>query len=293
MTSLIAALAACRFVGEAAALLLWGASAYLLWLVPNGLARTLRARLRVEAGMAVALAVAATAAELPIEAASVGDGWRDALDPSVVGAVLTGTSGGQAWAVQAAAAGLLVLFGLARPRPGLLGSAVASGLMLVGLSLTGHAVTQEGWLGVVHRATDALHVLSAGAWFGALVPVLLILPRLGLPEERADAASALRRFSRAGHVAVALVLLTGAANAALVLGRWPTGLRSPYEALLDAKIVVVAAMAVLAVINRYVLVPRLPVALPTLRQATLVEVLLGLLAIALVAVFGLLDPSRN
>ncbi len=291
MTSIAAALATCRFVQDAAVLLLWGASAYLLWLVPEPLASTLQARLPVGAGVAVALAAVATAAELPIEAASVGDGWRDALDLSVVGALLTGTSGGQAWMVQAAAAGLLVLFGLAPPRPRLFGTAGAAALMLVGLSLTGHAVMQEGWLGAVHRINDALHVLSAGAWFGALVPVLLILPRLARPGERTEAASALRRFSRAGHVAVALLLLTGAANAALVLGRWPTNLRSPYEALLDAKIVSVAAMAALAVVDRYVLVPRLPAALPALRRATLAEVPLGLLAVALVAVFGLLDPG--
>ncbi len=290
MTSIAAALATCRFVQDAAALLLWGASAYLLWLVPEPLARTLQARLRIGGRMAMALA-AATFAELPIEAASVGDGWRDALDPSVVGAVLTGTNGGQAWMVQAAAAGLLALSCLVPPRPRLFAVAGAAALMLVGLTLTGHAVMQEGWLGAVHRANDAVHVLSAGAWFGALVPVLLILPRLGRPEERAEAASALRRFSRAGHVAVALVFLTGASNAALVLGRWPTNLRSPYEALLDAKIVAVAAMAVLAVVNRYLIVPRLPAPLPALRRATLTEVPLGLLAVALVGVFGLLDPG--
>lgn len=291
MTSIAAAFATCRFVQDAAALLLWGASAYLLWLVPEPLARLLQARLQVGAGVAVALEIAATAAELPIEAASVGDGWRDALDPSVIGAVFIDTSGGQAWMVQAVAAGLLVLSCLVPPRPRLFGIAGAAALMLVGLSLTGHAVMQEGWLGVLHRTNDALHVLSAGAWFGALVPVLLILPRLGRPEERADAALALRRFSRAGHLAVALVLLTGVANGALVLGRWPTNLKSPYEALLDAKIVAVAAMTALAVVNRYLLVPRLPAALPALRRATLTEVPLALLAVALVAVFGLLDPG--
>ena len=291
MTSVAAALASCRFVQDTAALVLWGASAYLLRLVPEPLARTLQARLRIGAGVATALAAAATAAELPIEAASVGDGWRDALDSSVVGAVLTGTSGGQAWMVQATAAGLLVLFGLAPPRPRLFGVAGAAALMLVGLSLRGHAVMQEGWLGAVHRANDVLHVLSAGAWFGALVPVLLILPRLSRPAERAEAVMALRRFSRAGHVAVALVLLTGVANAALVLGRWPTNLHSPYEALLDLKVLAVLVMAGLAVVNRYVLLPRLPPSLTALRRATLAEVPLGLLAVALVAVFGLLDPG--
>ncbi len=291
MTSVAAALAACRFVGDAAALLLWGASAYLLWLVPRSLGAALAGRLRAGGVAAVALAAASTAAELPVAAASLGDGWRDALDPAVVASVLTDTGGGLAWTVRAAAAVILLLVCLAPPRPRLAGTAGAAALMLVGLSATGHAVMQEGWLGAVHRFDDALHVLAAGAWLGALVPVLLILPRLGRPDERAEAASALRRFSRAGHAAVALVLLTGAADAALVLGRWPTDLHSPYVALLDAKIVAVAALAALALVNRYLLVPRLPAALPALRRATLAEVPLGLLAVALVAVFGLLDPG--
>ena len=291
MTSATAALAACGFVGDAAALLLWGASAYLAWLVPQRLARTVEARLRRAGGAAVAVAALATAAELPAEAASIGDGWRDAFDPVVVWAVLTGTSGGRAWAVGAVAAGLLVLGCLAPPRPRLAAVAGASALMLLGLGFTGHAAMHDGWLGAVHRAVSALHVLSSGAWLGALVPMLLVLPRLGRAEDRAGAGLALARFSRAGHVAVALALLTGAADTALVLGRWPTHLRSPYEALLDAKVLAVAAMTALAVVNRYAFVPRGAAASPALWRATLAEVPLGLAAVALVAVFGLLDPG--
>lgn len=272
-------------------MLLWGAYAYLAWCVPGDLSGTIASRLRGWTLAAVTVAAAATAAALPIEAASMGDGWRDALDPVVVAAVLTGTDAGRAWIAQAVLAAVLAACCFAPPRVRLGRTAVAAALWLVGLCLTGHAVMDEGWLGAVHRGNDALHVLSAGAWIGALVPVLLILPRLARPEERSSAALALRRFSRAGHIVVALVLLTGVANAALVLGRWPTNFHSPYEALLDLKVLAVLAMAGLAVVNRYVLVPRLPPSLPALRRATLAEVSLGLLAVALVAVFGLLDPA--
>lgn len=46
--------------------------------------------------------------------------------------------------------------------------------------------------------------------------------------------------------------------------------------------------------NRYVFVPRLsrrPGSLNALRRATLAEVALGLAAVALVAVFGMMDPT--
>lgn len=60
-----------------------------------------------------------------------------------------------------------------------------------------------------------------GAWFGALVPVLVIVGDLGHAEWRGEAAAALSGFSPAGHVAVAPVLSSGMANTASVLGRRP------------------------------------------------------------------------
>ena len=289
-----AALALCRFGQDAAASLLWGASAFLWLCVPPGLSAAVALRLRVWALAAAGVALVATLAKLPAEVASVGEGWGDALDPAAVGAVLGDTGAGRAWAVQAGAALLLAAaFGLP-VRARLAATAIASGLMIAALCLTGHAAAPEGWRGALSRANDVVHVLSGGVWFGALAPVLVILGHEGGGARRGEGALALRGFSRVGHAAVALVLLSGAASSALVLGRWPLDLRRPYEALLDAKIAAVLAMTGLALLNRYVLVPHLarqPGAGEGLRLGTLAEVPLGLAAIALVAVFGLLDPG--
>ena len=92
----------------------------------------------------------------------------------------------------------------------------------------------------------------AGPGLGALVPLLIILPMLDVPARRGQAGVALRRFSTAGHAAVALVIATGVLNTLMILGRWPTDLQSPYQALLFAKILLVAAMTVLALANRYI-----------------------------------------
>lgn len=294
MTSTAAALALCRLGQDAAALGLWGAWATLAWLVPPPLAAALDPGARRWTTAALAVAALATAAALPVLAASIGDGWQDAFDPETVGSVLADTNPGRAWAAQAVAAALLLAARGAPQRLRPAATALAAALFLAGLALTGHAAMHEGALGALHRANDILHVLSAGAWFGALVPVLAILHRLDRPEWRNEAAKALRRFSRAGHGAVALVLVSGALNAALVLGRWPVDPSSAYETLLDVKVLAVAAMVGLALANRYVVVPRLgrtpEAALAGLRRATLAELPLGLAAIALVAVFGLLDP---
>lgn len=293
MTSTAAVLALCRFGQDAAALLLWGASAYLAWLVPKPLASEVAARIRRGTTPAVVVALLATLAKLPVEAAGIGDGWRDGVDPTTLLAVLLETSVGEAWAAQALAAALLVLVQAAPGPRRVTATALASGLLLASLSLGGHAAMHDGALGLLHRANDAAHLLCAGAWLGALWPVLVILDRLGRGEGRPEAGIALLAFSRAGHVAVALVLVSGAVNTALVLGRWPTDPASLYQMLLDVKLLCVATMVGLALANRYLVVPRLarrPAAALALRRATLAEIALGLLVLALVSVFGLLDP---
>ncbi len=290
-----AALAVCRFLHDAAAMLVWGAAGYLCTLVPEKLAGTVWRRLRVPGVVAIAVAVATTAASLPFETAVIGAGWSDAFDPATVRDVLTGTSVGQAWQEQAVASALLLVALAATDRWRRGGIALASGLLLAGAALTGHAVMQEGWIGVLHPINDAIHILSAGAWLGALVPLLIILRRLDVPEYRQEAGTALRRFSTAGHVVVALIVASGVINTMLVLGRWPTDWSSPYQALLALKIALVVCMVGIAAFNRYVLVPyialRGPCAYRMFRRTSAVEVLLGLAVVALVAVFGMLDPS--
>ncbi len=289
-----AALAACRFVHDGAALSLWGAFGYLATLVPRALADETARRLRTFRLCAALAAIGATAAILPIEAAAIGDGWADLVDPAAVGAVLFETSVGRAWQAQAVAALLLAatLTLPAQSQPG--GTAAASGLLLASLALTGHAATHEGWLGAAHRLNHVLHLLAGGAWLGALVPLVPILRALDDPSRRRDAGLALRRFSTAGHVAVALVIATGAVDTWLVLGRWPVKWGFPYEAMLAAKIALVLGMTALALVNRYILVPgmgrRRSAALRTLRHAIFTQVALGMAVIGCVSVFGLLEP---
>lgn len=295
MTSAAAVLALCRFGQDAAATLLWGAAAYLGALVPVGLAAAVAWRLRHLAAAAVAVAALAVAVKLPAEVAGIGDGWRDAVDIGVVRSVLVDTSVGRAWMAEAAAVLLLVAAAFTPVRWRVLAIAASSGLVLASLALEGHATLYEGWLGALDRANDVIHVLSGGAWLGSLAPVLLILAASSGDADRGEVATALRGFSRAGHAAVALVLLSGILSTALVLKRWPLDLASPYEALLDVKIVCVVAMTALALVNRYVLVPRMARApdgaARALHRGTLAEVPLGLAALALVAVFGFLDPG--
>jgi putative copper resistance protein D len=69
---------------------------------------------------------------------------------------------------------------------------------------------------------------------------------------------------------------------------------SPYQVLLTIKIALVAAMIALALINGYKLLPDIEdgkdAAIRTMSRQTIAELVLAACVIALVAVFGMLDP---
>jgi len=294
VTSLDGALAACRLGHYAALTFIFGAAAFLRLLAGPTLAAPIGRVLHRPIRLAILLAAATTWLWLPLQAAEIGGGWDSAGDPDTLSAVLFDTGFGQVWIGRAILAVLLlVLVAGWRRRMGAL--ALVAGLLLASLSLVGHAAMQGGASGMAHRFNQAVHVLSGGFWLGALVPFVLCLPALRDPQLRPDAARALRRFSTVGHVAVAAVLVTGTVNVALVLDRWPTQWSSPYQALLVAKIAAVLAMTGLAITNRYVLVPRIKRsnggAVRAIRDGAVAEIMLGVAAVALVAVFGLLDPA--
>ncbi len=267
------ALALCRFLQFGAAMLLWGGLAYGAG-APR-LARALWAAL-----------LAAGLGWLLLETADAAGSWAAATDPGTLWALLAQTAVGRAWALHLA---LVAALGLALWAGR--GQVLAAALALASLELVGHAAMDEGALGLLHRAVAALHLLAAGYWLGGLPLVLRALGRL----EVAGEAAAVMRFSRRGHLAVALVLASGLGNTALVLGHLPDDPGSPYQALLAAKILAVLAILGLALANRYRFVPRLrgagrAAALAALRRGTLAEIALGALALGLVSVFADLNP---
>ena len=289
------ALIVCRFLFDAAAIFLWGTSFFLGVVIPAHLAQEIDNRLQTHQRIALMVVIAMTVVLLPLRAATIGDGWNDAVDPTTLEAVLFETNVGQAWMAQAVAAALLcgtALISISRRQ---IAMAIAAALLLATLAMTGHAAMNSGWSGMLHRCNDIAHLLSAGAWLGALVPVLTILPMLANADLGIAAQQALTRFSLIGHFAVAITIGTGLANTYLVVGGPPLDRSIPYQALLTLKIMLVGAMIVLALINRYVFVPRLsserPRALSALVRGTIAEIIVGIAVIVLVAWFGTLDPQ--
>ncbi|MEJ2459303.1 MAG: copper homeostasis membrane protein CopD [Novosphingobium sp.] len=218
-----------------------------------------------------------------------------AVDRVTALAVLDATPLGSVLEIRAIALVLLVLVLFVLPGTYRLPAAALCGAAaLVTAAWTGHAGAGEGTAGMVRRLADAAHLLAAAIWLGALA--VLLAGQFGGASGDVQLRR-LRGFAATGSGVVAVLLATGLWNTFAILGLpLPAGvLKSPWAALLAAKLILFVAMLGLAASNRWRLVPALergvPGAAGRLRRSLLLEMLLGVLVIALVAVLGTLDPT--
>jgi putative copper resistance protein D len=289
-----AALALCRFAHFAAAMTLFGATAYIVALAPHDLARALAPATRGIAAATIPIAALSALVWLALEAASMAGDWSAFFDLGSISAVLTDTDFGAVWLWRLVVAmALVAALALGRGGP-TLALLVASALQLASLGLVDHAAMQTGAVGALHRGDDALHLLATAAWLGGLPMFALSLRVYRDPRLSAAAVTAMRRFSFWGQFDVALVVLTGAVNVALSTDPPALAPTSPYRMLLAAKLILVATMVALALVNRTVLAPRLAQqanAQRALARSCVAEIVLGAAVVALVSLFGLLDPN--
>ncbi|WP_445619736.1 copper homeostasis membrane protein CopD [Kushneria sp. Sum13] len=290
------ALLVARLVFNLGALWLWGGSVCLLLVADRSLRVALWQRLCPWGLVAAGLSGFATLIALPILTASIGSDWEAAFSLHMLTLVVTKTLVGHAWGWQLGSmlvlTAVLVVGALRHPT----GVGIASALMLATLTVSGHTAMHEGMTGTLHRLNDWGHLLAGGFWLGALVPVVMLLGQLRQSSMRSGAIHALIRFSSVGHLAVALVVLTGMANTWLVVGGWPLDAGVLYQRALWLKMALVGLLMVMALFNRYRLVPRLSReagALDRLRRISLVEMAILAMVVALVGWFGTLSPGHG
>jgi putative copper resistance protein D len=258
------------------------------------------------------VALASGAAWLVLVAASMsGMPLAAVLRGGVVGIVLTQTRFGEDWDLRGSLvivlAVCLAIQGRTRKHvAGWIGLLAASAFT-ASLAWAGHgAATEDVPFDALHLPADILHLLAAGAWLGALLPLVLLLA-----QTRADSGSeamsvtrtATLRFSTLGLSCVGTLLLTGVVNTWFLTGSIPALLGTLYGQLLLVKITLFAGMIAVAGVNQRRLLPRVADgasdaasrlrAIGQVGRNASIEASLGIFVLAIVGIIGILPPGLH
>lgn len=280
-----------RFVHFAALISIMGCTLYSGWWAHPSLRRLFAQRFSPLLRVSLVLGALSAMLMMMVQGGLMGEGWPDVWQPEIWLAVAT-TQFGSVWIWQIVLAWVALVVGWVKPRKMMRLLIILTAAQFILLAGVGHSAMREGATGALQRSNHALHLLCASAWLGGLLPFLYCL-RLAKGRWRQAAIYTMMRFSRYGHLAVAGVVATGVVNALLIQNGWP--LDTPYSRMLLVKCALVALMVVIALMNRYVVVPRMAMAEKQRTQlfflrATQVELILGALVLASVSLFATWEP---
>lgn len=154
---------------------------------------------------------------------------------------------------------------------------------------SGHAVADSlPWLTIV---AGTAHLTAAAAWVGGLVVLLLVVLRSGSSLTTGEQHAVGRRFSAVAPWLVAVIVITGVAEAWIRVGSWGALLETAYGRLLLAKTALLVVALVAALYSRRLVEARTSEG--SLRRPILVEAAAGALAIAVAAVLVATPPARD
>jgi len=192
------------------------------------------ARLARAAAFAALLAALARA---PIQLWDISDPLSPLLPQAR--ALVLHTWWGKVWIAQMLLAACAAFF-YSRARAGKLWKPAAGSSVLLAMTfpMSGHAIGSETWTWLAVSA-DAVHVLAAGAWLGAMLVLAFALARA----EGAIKGALVAAFSPMALAAAGFSLLSGAASAWLHLRLFSDLWTTPYGSWLFRKLVGVALMA--------------------------------------------------
>jgi copper resistance protein D len=289
MTAIFASVRAIHF---ASLMTIFGAGFFLLLLRRHHLiempVRTARALFMSAASLALVSAIA----WLLLVAGQMSGDWHASLDPAAIGAVAAETEFGRIALARIAGLALLWLLCLVQmpsPRPV---TVLLAALILGALGLTSHAAASSGGFALIRAVNDSVHLLAASFWLGGLIVLAVLVARHH--GEPASLRGPFQLFSAWGTTAVALLVLSGIGNAAVILPVRSVLAHSAYAQLLAVKITLALTMIALAVINRMQLVPALrdgeSMTARFLARSVRAEILLGALVVGIAGYLGLMPP---
>ncbi|HET7198193.1 MAG TPA: copper homeostasis membrane protein CopD [Burkholderiales bacterium] len=279
-------LAAVRAVHFAATILLFGQFAFAAFVAAD---RQPAPHFRRAAAWSIAALLASALAWIALEAISMsGLPAREALSPGTLATVIGRTQFGRVWLARIVVCLALVAVLAASRRPGATAAGgLLSALLLAALAAMGHGGSGRGAAGALHFGIDAAHLLAAGAWLGALPPLVIALRSAGT----AAASEAAQRFSTLGVIGMLVIVASGVANAWYMLSGFPALVESAYGRWLLAKLALFAVILGTAAVNRWRLAPRRE--LRGIARNAIAECVLGFAIIAIVGELGIMIPGPH
>lgn len=273
----------CRFLHFMVVLLMFGACVFRPWLLGASPRPALDRQLSRITTLLAWLALGSGVSWLLLISASMAGSELAALDLATVQLVLGKTFFGKVWSLHLLLNGLLVL-SLLTPWHHV--RLLLSALLLATLAPVGHGAMLSGLSGQLLILNQMVHLLCVGAWLGGLLLLVLILRQAALyPLEKI-----LQRFSGVGYLLVAGLLVTGLINIRVLTGQfWPTPLFSGFALILLIKVLLVAGMLGLALLNR-LRINNCQQRVGQLQASVKLEWLLGVAAVAAVSLLGTLPP---
>ncbi len=283
----------CRWVHFIAVMQLTGCAFYTTLLLTPAGKEPLSIRFHPLLRSSSWLALASALALLTVQVGLMSGDWHNISDSATWLAVLHTEFGTRwCWQIVLALFACLVFSLRGKYRHWLL---LISGMsQLCGMALVGHAAMLEGWIGLLQRISQSVHLIAAAFWAGGLLPLLLLMADAQSITKRAEAIRAMMRFSRYGHLAVVLVIISGMINSWIILG-WPLIHFSLYSRLLLVKILLVGVMVLIALVNRYWLVPHFRLAGSQAQikfvRMTQLELAIAIIVLLLVSFFATQAPT--
>jgi putative copper resistance protein D len=264
-------------------------------------------------GWSLAASFLTDLAGLVLQAAVMTGRPLQSLTLDTLGAALT-TQYGKGWITRQGL--LLLLAGMLVPlrRPVWQPQAVyyagftLSACLLAAFVIASHAAAGEGWSLLVQLTADVSHLIAAGIWLGALVPLAMLLAWCGRHDAEWSgtiAKAATSRFSLMGIATVGTLIVTGLFNAWQNVGTIPSLIGTSYGRLLMAKLALLLPLLAIAATNLLYIKPRLLTAAPgqrglefrdllsRLRRNALAEAAIGSAVLLLVAMLGITAPALH
>lgn len=172
---------------------------------------------------------------------------------------------------------LFVLPMLLSWRAGTVIATVLAGMALAMQPLLGHAGAIGGSVGTTLIASETMHLLAAGAWLGALLPLFITIGTV----PHTAAATACRGFTPVGLSATLVLAGTAVVQVTELMGGMPGLFGTGYGHVALVKLALFVVLLTLAALNRLALTERLAgstpdVARQVMRASVAIETMLGL-----------------